>query len=88
MARYRAKPFEFEAVQWFKPGDHDDVTKAKTTTETYYEILTVQGWARVNPGDWIITLPDGESYPCKPDLFAAKYEPLGGPVGPAIRPGD
>lgn len=28
-------------------------------------------------GDWIIAEPDGEHfYPCKPDIFAATYEPL------------
>lgn len=28
-------------------------------------------------GDWIIPEPDGEHfYPCKPDVFAATYEPV------------
>jgi hypothetical protein len=30
---------------------------------------------RVCPGDWIITGVQGERYPCKPDIFAATYEP-------------
>lgn len=29
----------------------------------------------VCPGDWIITGVKGECYPCKPDIFAATYEP-------------
>lgn len=29
----------------------------------------------VTPGDWIITGVQGEHYPCKPDIFAATYEP-------------
>lgn len=29
----------------------------------------------VCPGDWIITGVKGEKYPCKPDIFAATYEP-------------
>lgn len=29
----------------------------------------------VCPGDWIITGIKGEFYPCKPDIFAATYEP-------------
>lgn len=29
----------------------------------------------VCPGDWIITGVKGEMYPCKPDIFAATYEP-------------
>jgi hypothetical protein len=42
----------------------------------------VHGWVdtleqghRVCPGDWIITGVRGEQYPCKPDIFAATYEP-------------
>ena len=31
----------------------------------------------VCPGDWIITGVKGERYPCKPDVFAATYEPTG-----------
>lgn len=44
--------------------------------------LHVHGWVdtpeqghRVCPGDWIITGVKGERYPCKPDIFAATYEP-------------
>jgi hypothetical protein len=31
----------------------------------------------VTPGDWIITGVNGEHYPCKPDIFAKTYEPVG-----------
>lgn len=27
------------------------------------------------PGDWLIRGVKGELYPCKPDIFAATYEP-------------
>lgn len=31
----------------------------------------------VERGDWILPEPDGEHfYPCKPDIFAATYEPV------------
>lgn len=30
----------------------------------------------VDPGDWIIRGVKGEFYPCKPDIFAATYEPV------------
>ena len=70
---FRAKPFEFKARQWFKDGDHPAVQLA--FGEDRFFVQTRQGMARVDPGDWIITLPDGESYPCKPDVFSAKYEP-------------
>jgi hypothetical protein len=30
---------------------------------------------RADDGDWIIRGVKGELYPCKPDIFAATYEP-------------
>jgi hypothetical protein len=40
-------------------------------------IDTLEQGHRVCPGDWIITGVKGERYPCKPDIFAATYEPAG-----------
>lgn len=39
-------------------------------------IDTLEGGHTVCPGDWIITGLAGERYPCKPDIFAATYEPV------------
>ncbi len=38
-------------------------------------IDTLEGGHIVCSGDWIITGIKGEHYPCKPDIFAATYEP-------------
>jgi len=38
-------------------------------------ILTREGAMRADVGDWIIKGVQGEFYPCKPDIFAATYEP-------------
>jgi hypothetical protein len=38
-------------------------------------IFTLEGKMTANPGDWIIKGVAGEVYPCKPDIFAATYEP-------------
>lgn len=38
-------------------------------------IDTLEGGHVVCPGDWIITGVQGEHYPCKPEIFAATYEP-------------
>lgn len=38
-------------------------------------IDTLEGQMRADPGDWIIKGVKGEFYPCKPDIFAATYEP-------------
>lgn len=35
---------------------------------------TKQGKQYINPGDYIITNPDGERYPCPKDTFEATYE--------------
>ena len=38
-------------------------------------IPTLEGTMRADMGDWIIQGVKGERYPCKPDIFAATYEP-------------
>ena len=37
---------------------------------------TLEGEHTVCPGDWIVTGVKGEMYPCKPDIFAATYDPV------------
>jgi hypothetical protein len=39
------------------------------------DIKTLEGTMRADVGDWIIQGVKGELYPCKPDIFAATYEP-------------
>lgn len=41
-----------------------------------FGIKTLEGWHVVTGGDWVITGVKGERYPCKPDIFAATYEPV------------
>lgn len=38
-------------------------------------IDTLEGRHYISPGDWVITGIKGERYPCKPDIFAATYDP-------------
>lgn len=38
-------------------------------------IPTTEGDMKASGGDWIIKGVKGEFYPCKPDIFAATYEP-------------
>jgi hypothetical protein len=40
------------------------------------KIHTLEGDHLVSFGDWIIMGVQGELYPCKPDIFAATYEPV------------
>jgi hypothetical protein len=39
-------------------------------------IGTLEGTMRASPGDWIIRGTHGELYPCKPNVFAVKYQPV------------
>ncbi|EIA3336339.1 hypothetical protein ACSVMK_11460 [Salmonella enterica] len=40
-----------------------------------FKIFTLEGVMDALPGDWIIRGVQGEHYPCKPDIFAATYDP-------------
>ena len=45
------------------------------TTESFCKIKTLEGEMEGQKGDWNIKGVKGEIYPCKPDIFAATYEP-------------
>lgn len=45
-----------------------------------YLIPTLEGTMRFERGDMLITGVKGEIYPCKPDIFAATYEPAEDPA--------
>lgn len=85
--KYRKKPVVVEATQWWIPG-MDGVrafvsAKPPDTScphcgvqlRDHGSITTLEGDHIVCPGDWIITGVQGEVYLCKPDIFAATYEP-------------
>ena len=78
--RYRKKSVVIDATQY--DGSVDSV--ARFMPSSYYvwdavgatlEIFTDEGTMTAKPGDWIIKGIKGEFYPCKPDIFAATYEP-------------
>lgn len=71
--KFRKKPVVIEATQWFKHGDHPEVSPLYGFIGTGW-ISTLEGGHEVTPGDWIITGVKGEHYPCKPDIFAMTYE--------------
>jgi hypothetical protein len=79
--RYRKKPVEVEAMQYRGEVDIDQlrefvgiVNLATGTSDAH--IVTLEGWMRVSDGDYVIRGVQGECYPCKPDIFAATYEPV------------
>jgi len=82
--RYRKKPVVIEAIKWtgnnleeiqnFALGfTKHDIEEGK---ETYLYIHTLEGHHKASIGDMIIKGIKGEFYPCKPDIFAATYEPV------------
>lgn len=86
MAKFRKKPVVIEAVQFWPDmspyPDGVDVLVAgpyhpddPPGTFQLASIQTLEGTMQVSPGDWVITGVKGERYPCKPDIFAATYEP-------------
>lgn len=87
--KYRKKPVVIEAMQFRGPqiGDvdymvafDDWVVANKGDAIWKYRgdkliVPTLEGEMEASPGDWIIKGVKGELYPCKPDIFAATYEP-------------
>ena len=77
MAKYRKKPVVIEAWQnaddtgWPKWLDEVDVGREPGGVIL---INTLEGVMRADPLDYIIKGIKGEFYPCKPDIFQAKYE--------------
>lgn len=82
MTKYRKKPIVIEASQFFHeapmlPGvAYEPDPEGKGLGRAY--VVTIHGQrAYLADGDWVITEPDGRHhYPCKPDVFAATYEPV------------
>jgi len=78
MPKFRKKPVEIEAVQWWKPGDHPAV-RSDDRSPTGYAMHTLEHTEirhEVALGDWIITGVHGEQYPCKDEIFQVTYEPV------------
>ena len=85
MPKFRKKPVVIEAVLWdgnlttVEPlmlgADIHDGGVWQDLGETALMIPTLEGTMRADKGDWIIRGVKGELYPCKPDIFAATYEP-------------
>jgi hypothetical protein len=73
------KRLEGAVVRFFRRPDVNDSANCKHCNHTMFNhgwIDTLEGGHIVCPGDWVITGIAGENYPCKPDIFAATYEPV------------
>ena len=79
MPKFRKKPVVIEAHQFFddKPFPEGVCDCGEKPAEIAgAHIHTLEGTHEVSPGDWVITGIQGERYPCKPDIFAATYDPV------------
>lgn len=86
--KYRTKPCEIEAVQFTDDSPEFLIHLQEFMNEdlrvSYEEpdnpqivIHTLEGDMKASVGDYIIKGLRGEFYPCKPDIFEKKYEPVG-----------
>lgn len=81
VAQWRKKPVVIEAVRW--DGDQSTFDtierwagKPVNDLDGYTLLIpTLEGEMQASLNDWIIKGVKGEIYPCKPDIFAATYEP-------------
>lgn len=84
--QYRKKPVVIEARQFCATFLHEQEALADwcggllrgtklPPEERVILIPTLEGEMETSFGDWIICGVKGEFYPCKPDIFAATYEP-------------
>src|SRR4051812_49055434 len=79
--QYRKKPVVIRAWRLGSEEARPEWAKwAFGNGHDYAEVQTLEGTMRGNRGDWIIQGVKGELYFCKPDIFAATYEPASSPA--------
>ena len=90
MAKFRKRPIIILAEQFHSElkklpfsGRGDPVSSGCSCGENgqcslcgQFYVRTPEGPMIVTDGDWIICGVNGEFYPCKPDIFAATYDPV------------
>ena len=83
VAAFGALAFETNALAWDYdagayryPGGKWASTAESGMHPNCLLIPTLEGDMLARPGDWIIKGVQGEFYPCKPDIFAATYDPV------------
>jgi len=80
--KYRKKPVVIDAIHYEGTQEsrrevvHFMGVESLSFSDTQgIFIPTLEGTMTAAPGDWIIRGVRGEYYPCKPDIFAATYDP-------------
>lgn len=65
-----------DATATYRCSDPDRCAQNDGDTPHDIQIHTLEGDMTASVADWIIKGVQGEFYPCKPDIFAATYEPV------------
>lgn len=84
MAQFRKKPVTIDAWQFDGTAASAAIIQAQCPAIKFFDdkrgayllIQTLEGDMRADNMDWIIKGVKGEFYPCKPDIFAATYDPV------------
>lgn len=86
--KYKTKPVEIEAILWDETKETLKILNDMGMIATSHESHTIENYVRklridtlegsmlANKGDFIIKGLRGEFYPCKPDVFHMKYDPI------------
>lgn len=77
--KFRKKPIVIEAEQVHRfTSLGETIMLPLSITKRFFRVgwwvKTLEGWYRVQEGDWIITGIKGEYYPCRSDIFEETYE--------------
>lgn len=78
MPQFRSKPTIIDAEQFTDWDNPPRGVYQKTGGGGFYVIVEREQAVTAHVGDWIIEEPNckGRHYPCNPEVFAAKYEPV------------
>ena len=86
MKKYQTKPTVIEACQFTEKNKDRVLNELAEYNNGVYQsvregkpvllIPTLEGEMTASMGDYIIKGSIGELYPCKPEVFHKKYEPL------------
>ena len=86
--RYRHRPTEVDAVQWFKAGDHPAVMEPCELQRMHHRNFVVKtraGFLKdVRPGDFVLTLENGTHEVLSAAEFEALYEAVGSACTPDL----
>lgn len=86
MAKFKERLVIVDAEQWFKGKNVEGVIEKKfVPTGNWHDrfddhpdvyIESGRDKLQVSEGYWIVTNEDGKKWPCDPETFKRKYEPL------------